>query len=391
MSSLTTISLPASKSICNRVLIINALLENAYTIGNLSDCDDTQVMLQALTSKSNHFDIGAAGTAMRFLTAFLAQKTGEYTITGSARMKQRPIKILVSALRSVGANIEYMEEDGFPPLKISGKALQGGTLMLDGSVSSQYISALMMIAPCMTQGLRIELQGDIVSMPYLKMTHALMENFGVKVQFEPPVIDIRPQQYAPVKYTVENDWSSAAFWYEWLSVVGKGELFLPHLYKNSLQGDSKVADIFKQLGISTIYQENGVLLTANGHYAATLDYDFINQPDLAQSVVVTCCLRNIPFNFSGLQTLKIKETDRIAALIAELRKLGFVLRDAGNGCLQWDGTRCAEAQNITIETYDDHRMAMAFAVAQKKYTITIAKPEVVSKSYPNFWEEFGKL
>lgn len=384
------IKLPASKSISNRVLLLNALSYSPYDPNNLSDCDDTRALLNVLDSNDRHFDVGGAGTAMRFLTAFLAKTMGEWTLTGSERMKKRPIKVLVDALNAIGGKIEYLGEEGFPPLRIFGSALQGGELELDGGVSSQYISALMMIAPYMEKGLHLTLAGEIVSKDYLYMTQELMEQFGVKVHMALPQIDIEPQDYRPIPYTIESDWSAASYWYETLCVKGSGELFLPYLRKDSLQGDSKVALIFERLGVTTIYKKNGVLLSANGHYPKkAFVYNFIGQPDLAQSVVVACCLRNIPFKFSGLQTLKIKETDRIAALINECKKLGYVLTEPEEGLLAWDGTRTDCAYEQGIDTYDDHRMAMAFAPAQLVFEhLTINHPEVVSKSYPQFWEHW---
>lgn len=384
------IKLPASKSISNRVLLLNALSYSPYDPNNLSDCDDTRALLNVLDSNDRHFDVGGAGTAMRFLTAFLAKTMGEWTLTGSERMKKRPIKVLVDALNAIGGKIEYMGEEGFPPLRIFGSALQGGELELDGGVSSQYISALMMIAPYMEKGLHLTLTGEIVSKDYLYMTQELMEQFGIKVHMALPQIDIEPQDYRPIPYTIESDWSAASYWYETLCVRGSGELFLPYLRKDSLQGDSKVALIFERLGVTTIYKKNGVLLSANGHYPKKeFVYNFIGQPDLAQSVVVACCLRNIPFRFSGLQTLKIKETDRIAALINECKKLGYVLTESEEGLLAWDGTRTDCAYEQGIDTYDDHRMAMAFTPAQLVYEhLTINHPEVVSKSYPQFWEHW---
>lgn len=385
------IVLPASKSISNRALILNALAYSPYKIQNLSDCDDTRVTVKALDSNDTTFDIGAAGTAMRFLTAFLSKTVGEWIITGSERMKQRPIKLLVDALNSLGARIEYVEKDGYPPLRIFGSVLTGGEIKLNGGVSSQYISALMMIAPFMMNGLKIILEGDIISRPYVNMTMKMMAEFGATVEFKENVISIEPQTYTPLQYKVESDWSAASYWYEILSLIGSGEVFLPGLQLNSLQGDSKVADLFEQLGVKTEYQTDGVLLSPTEKIVSKFENDFVNQPDLAQTFAVTCCLKEIPFIFSGLQSLKIKETDRIAALINELRKLGYVLTEPGEGMLAWEGEHCQPASIISIETYEDHRMAMAFAPAALRYPIIIEQPQVVSKSYPNFWEDFNQL
>lgn len=385
------INLPSSKSISNRALILNALAYSPYDIQNLSDCDDTRVTVKALDSNDTTFDIGAAGTAMRFLTAFLSKTVGEWVITGSERMKNRPIKLLVDALNSLGARIEYVEKDGFPPLKIFGSALMGGEIQLNGGVSSQYISALMMIAPYMQNGLKIRLEGNIISVPYIEMTMRMMNDFGVEVLFENNTIDIKPQTYKPIKYKVESDWSAASYWYEIVSIAGKGVIFLNGLNQNSYQGDSKTAELFEQLGVKTVYQNEGVLLTSTGNYTEKFEYDFVNQPDLAQTFAVTCCLKNIPFHFKGVQSLRIKETNRIAALITELAKLGFVLFEPNEGELAWSSEHCQAANEISIATYEDHRMAMAFAPIALKLPIIIEEPEVVSKSYPDFWKDLDQL
>jgi len=385
------IDLPASKSISNRALILDALAYSPYDIQNLSDCDDTQALVNALDSNETTFDIGAAGTTMRFLTAFLSKTLGEWIITGSERMKQRPIKLLVDGLNSLGARVEYVEKEGFPPLRIFGSALVGGEIHLNGSVSSQYISALMMIAPLMQDGLKIILDGKIISRPYINMTLQMMREYGVEVQFEENIIHIEPQEYQPIPYKVESDWSAASYWYEMLALVGKGGIYLDGLTQDSFQGDSKVAELFAQLGVETTYLSDGVLLTPNKTITQKMEYNFTDQPDLAQTFAVTCCLKGIPFQFSGLQSLKIKETNRIAALTNELGKLGFVLIEPREGMLAWDNERCETAEIVSIATYDDHRMAMAFAPVALLRPISIENPQVVSKSYPNFWDDFEKI
>lgn len=381
------IKLPSSKSISNRALIINALAYSDNQIQNLSDCDDTAVMIKALNSDSNAFDVGAAGTSMRFLTAFLSKIVGEWTITGSERMKQRPIKLLVDALNTLGAKIEYMENEGCPPLRIFGSALQGGEIELDGGISSQYISALLMIAPGMQNGLKLTLTGNIISIPYINMTLSMMEEFGVKAYWKENTITIPAQTYKPIPYTVEGDWSGASYWYEMLALCGKGDVFLQDLRKDSQQGDSKIAELFKQLGVKTSYEKGGVRLSPNGNLTPKMQYNFVDQPDMAQTFVVTCCMLNVPFRFSGLQSLKIKETDRIAALINEMKKLGFVIAETSDSVLEWNGERCEEAQDKSIDTYDDHRMALAFAPIAFKQSVTINHPQVVSKSFPSFWND----
>jgi 3-phosphoshikimate 1-carboxyvinyltransferase len=386
------ISLPASKSISNRALILNALSYSDFDIQNLSDCDDTRVTVKALDSNDTTFDIGAAGTAMRFLTAFLAKTCGEWVITGSERMRNRPIKLLVDALNTLGAKIEYLEKEGFPPLKIYGSALMGGEISLNGGVSSQYISALMMIAPMMVNGLKVKLEGDVISVPYILMTKKMMKEYGVDASFENNQIDVRPQSYTPIQYRVESDWSAASYWYEVLSIAGDGEIFLEGLREDSSQGDSKVAALFEQLGVHTQYHKDGVLLTTKSDVVSHFEYDFVNQPDLAQTFAVCCCAKGIPFVFSGVQSLKIKETDRVAALIAELAKFGYLLHEPQPGQLAWDGSTLPASQEIpSVKTYEDHRMAMAFAPLALVRTIIIEEPNVVSKSYPRFWDDFGLI
>ena len=386
------INLPASKSISNRALILNALSYSPHEVENLSDCDDTRVMVNVFDSNSNYFDVGAAGTSMRFLTAFLAKTVGEWTITGSERMKQRPIRILVDALNQLGGKVEYIENKGFPPLKIFGSALTGGEINLNGGISSQYISALMMIAPYMQKGLKINLQGNVISTPYILMTKKMMEDFGVKIDFSGDKISIRPQIYNPVRFRVESDWSAASYWYEILSLSGKGKIRLKGLKKESYQGDSEIAEIFKSLGVTTEYAEDGVILLPNKKtLVKNFFLDFTNIPDLAQTVAVTCCLKDITFIFSGLQSLKIKETNRIEALIHELRKLGFVLHEPAEGTLAWNGEKCTADEDPVISTYEDHRMAMAFAPAALLQSVTIRNPSVVSKSYPNFWHDISLI
>jgi 3-phosphoshikimate 1-carboxyvinyltransferase len=382
-----TIKLPASKSISNRVLILNALSYSDYEVANVADCDDTQVMLDVLDSDSNYFDIKAAGTAMRFLTAFLSKIMGEWTITGTERMKNRPIRILVDAINQLGGKIEYLEKEGYPPLKIYGSALQGGDLELDGSVSSQYISALLMIAPTMINGLTLRLKGDVISRSYIRMTLQLLEEYGIQSTWIGDTIRILPQEFTSKPFTVESDWSAASYWYEMVALSENAEVELLGLNKKSTQGDAMVAELFSQLGVETTFSSKGVILTKTNQVTEKLIYNFADQPDLAQTFVVTCCLLGIPFYFNGLQTLKIKETDRIFALKNEMRKLGFVIADSKDSIMEWNGERCDAEKSPIIATYEDHRMAMAFAPATFKMTnVAIAEPHVVSKSYPLYWE-----
>ena len=389
-----SIVLPGSKSIANRALIIHALSYSPYPIVNLSESDDTRVMEQVFNSNTNHFDIGHAGTAMRFLTAFLSQIVGEWTITGSDRMKQRPIGILVDALNKLGARIEYLENDGFPPLKIYGSHLKGRVLELDGSVSSQYISALLMIAPTIEDGLTLRLKNKITSRPYIEMTLKLMEQFGVQHVWKGNEIRIAAQTYKALPFSVEADWSGASYWYEMAVLADEVDLELIGLHTESLQGDAVIAKWFEQLGIETISTEKGSRLIKNDKKLPKfLNLNFIENPDVAQTFAVLCLMKQIPFHFSGLETLKIKETNRIAALQDELAKFGVLITEPAHGELKWDGTLPIEKQAVPeIETYHDHRMAMAFAPAcQTSGPIAILDPMVITKSYPDFWEDLKKV
>ena len=388
--------LPSSKSISNRVLILNALCKRPETINNISECDDTEVVIKALKEKTHIIDIGAAGTAMRFLTAYMSGQEGNHTITGTARMKNRPIKILVEALRSAGADINYTEKEGFPPLYIKGKSLKGGSISLDGSVSSQYISALLMIGPTMTNGLRLNLTGNIISLPYINLTIKLMRFFGVIVYEEGQTYTIPPQQYSPVKgFAVESDWSAASYWYEMIALC-KNEnatVSLSGLTPDSLQGDASIVELFDKLGVCTTFTPEGVTLTKK---RCTLEnpliFDFISMPDIAQTAVVTCVMLDIKFHFTGLQTLKIKETDRLFALKTELQKFGYLIDILNENTLEWNGGRCEAEELPVVSTYEDHRMAMAFAPISlcTDKGMKISNPEVVSKSYPSFWDDLKK-
>ncbi|MEN9918368.1 MAG: 3-phosphoshikimate 1-carboxyvinyltransferase [Bacteroidota bacterium] len=387
----SNIDLPASKSISNRALILKALSKSDQPIDNLSESDDTRVMIHAFGAGESTIDIGAAGTSMRFLTAYLAQTPGEWVITGSKRMQERPIKILVDALRSLGAQIEYLGNQGFPPLKIKGTALHGGEVYLSGGISSQFISALLMIAPTMRKGLTLNLEGNIISAPYIKLTLQLMDDFGVQAKWEESIIKVHPNEYKPTSFRVESDWSAASYWYSIAALSNEAKIELKGLNQNSGQGDSKVAELFADLGIDTEYTSNGVVLSKNGRTVKKLFHNFVNEPDLAQTFTVTCCMLGIPFLFTGLQSLKIKETDRIEALKAEMKKLGYIITDSENSILEWNGERTVAETEPVIATYEDHRMAMAFAPASLKInSIKIAEPKVVSKSYPNYWGDLQK-
>lgn len=388
-----TIQLPASKSISNRALIINALAKATSQIENLSDCDDTRVMVRALTESHEVIDIGAAGTAMRFLTAYLSVTSGTATITGTQRMQQRPIQLLVDALRELGAQIEYAVQEGFPPLHIIGRELNGGELTLKGSVSSQYISALLMISPVLTNGLLLHLTGNIISRPYINLTLQLMKEFGASASWvSESSIRVMSQPYCSVPFKVESDWSAASYWYQMVALSEQAEVELTGLFSNSYQGDSRGAEVFSRLGVATEYIPQGVKLIKSGELPKRLDEDFVDIPDLAQTFVVTCALLHIPFRFTGLQSLKIKETDRIAALRTELKKLGYVIQEENDSVLLWNGERCEPEAIPVINTYEDHRMAMAFAPAALRLPqLVIDEPQVVSKSYPGYWEDLKSV
>ncbi len=392
-----SIQLPASKSISNRALILHSLAHGNILPCNLSDCDDTRVMIRALDGNPEHIDILAAGTAMRFLTAYLSVTPGTRTITGTQRMQQRPIRILVDALCELGARIEYVNNEGFPPLHITGGELKKEEISLAGNVSSQYISALLMIGAVLPKGLHLHLTGDIISRPYINLTLQLMRDFGAQADWSTDnSITVSPGGYRDVPFTVESDWSAASYWYQIMALhsmkneklkMKSSEIELLGLFPRSYQGDSRGAEVFSRLGIKTEYTERGVRLIKSGTPVEYLEEDMVDIPDLAQTFVVTCCLMNIPFRFTGLQSLKIKETDRITALITELHKLGYVVRSEQDRILMWDGERCPAEEEPIIETYEDHRMAMAFApVCLVLPQIKIDEPQVVSKSYPMYWD-----
>ena len=397
-----TIKLPASKSISNRALIIHALSGSHVLPENLSDCDDTEVIVQALQNNPYEINIKAAGTAMRFMTAYLATREGEeHVITGTERMKHRPIAVLVDALRRLGADITYVGEEGFPPLRIKGRKLEGGLLEVPGNISSQYVSALLMIGPMLSNGLTLHLMGDIISRPYIDLTLWMMREFGAAADWSDyEAISVQPQPYKERAYYIESDWSAASYWYEMMALSKQkdDEVRLEGLMDGSKQGDSTVRYIFSLLGVKSIFgtTEEGVPTTVtlchSGRCVPRLEYDFMNAPDLAQTFVVCCCMLGVPFHFRGLSTLKIKETDRIEALKKEMLKLGYVVHDVNDSELYWNGEKLDHGDDaVAIDTYEDHRMAMAFAPAAFRLgSLRINNPQVVSKSYPSFWEDLRK-
>ena len=393
----TTVKLPASKSISNRALIIYALSGGQHLPQNLSTCDDTEVIVSALKEMPEEINIKAAGTAMRFMTAYLSVTPGSHVLTGTERMKHRPIGILVDALRKLGADISYTSEEGYPPLRITGRQLEGGLLEIQGNVSSQYISALLMIGPMLKEGLTLRLMGEIISRPYIDLTLWMMGEFGADAEWtSSDTITVKPQPYKGRDYYIESDWSGASYWYELLALCPdtESEVRLTGLMDGSKQGDSIARYIFSMLGVKTEFEskEAGkpqtVTLKRNGRCVPRLEYDFVNAPDLAQTFVVTCIAKNIPFHFKGLSTLKIKETDRILALRTELRKLGYVLTEHNGSELSWNGERCKPLDDQGIDTYEDHRMALSTApFCFIKEGLRINNPQVVTKSYPQFWDD----
>lgn len=392
-----TVTLPLSKSIANRALILYALTPGDSPMPPRAECADSDAIVNALAGASTGgatVNIGAAGTAMRFLTAYYAATPGcEVVLDGSERMRRRPIGPLVDALRECGAKIEYAGEEGFPPLRITGTQLQGGEVTLPANISSQFISALMMVAPTMTDGLRINLDGEIISLPYIKMTMAMMARRGIEVDRYPQVIDIASGTYVvPAEGTEhERDWSAASYWAE-ISAISAGFITLPGLKtEGSLQGDSAAIAIFERMGVICRESEDvadAAEFTPSPEVYSRIDLDMTETPDLAQTVAVTAAMLGLPFCLTGLSSLRIKETDRIDALCRELLKYGFIVEAEGNHTLRWDGRRMPMTQLPVIDTYDDHRMAMAFApTAIFVPGIVIRNIDVVAKSYPRYWDD----
>lgn len=382
--------LPASKSISNRVLIINALAGGGSDIQNLSEANDTRLMQQLLKSDDYELNAEDAGTTMRFLTAYCAVQPAVRKLTGTERMKQRPIGILAEALRQLGSEIRFLEKEGFPPLEVRGIRQQlAQEVSVRGDVSSQFISALMMIGPVLPKGLNINLTGRVGSRPYIEMTAALIQKFGAKVFWENNQVVIPHGSYRPATYKVENDWTAASYWFAFAALAQEGEIILPSMMLRSIQGDRLIADMMERLGVMCQPRGNDLLLVRK-ESRESVQFDFTHCPDLAQTVMVVCAARNVKGTFTGLESLRIKETDRIAALRSELQKLGASLTEKNSTWYLEPATHLPE-QIPDIVTYDDHRMAMAFAPIAALRTISIAHPQVVKKSYPRFWEDVQHL
>ncbi len=388
-----TILLPASKSESNRALIIQALCEEPLELHNLASARDTQTMIRLLESEGHVLDVIDAGTTMRFLTAYFSAVGRDQILTGTPRMCKRPIGILVDALRKLGAEIEYWKQEGYPPLHIvsKGEGLRGGELSISGSVSSQFITALLMIGPTLKGGLKLHLEGKIASRPYIEMTLGLMEYFGVKAIWEDRDIVVPEQSYQPRDYTIESDWSAASYWYSMVALAETAEIKLLGLRQLSRQGDSQIARLMESFGVKTEYQEDGVLLTKTQAVAdPELEMDFVETPDLAQTIAVVSAATGIPVRMTGLETLRIKETDRILALQNMLGNFNVRMESADDTLFKVEGQFNPSIK--PIETYEDHRMAMAFApLIMRQDELMIKEPEVVKKSYPEFWDHLQNI
>ena len=382
------IRITGSKSESNRLLLLQALYPEIQ-IKNLSNSDDTQLMQQALQTVSNRINIHHAGTAMRFLTAFFAIQQGrEITLTGSQRMQERPISILVEALKAIGADISYINKEGYPPLHIKGEQITQDKVTLKANVSSQYISALLLIAPKLENGLELTLDGNITSLPYIKMTTALLDVIGADTHFEGQTIYVNPMPEitGTTLLTVESDWSSASYFYSLVALSDIGtEITLTSYKKGSLQGDSSLAEIYGQFGVTTTYHDTAITLSKHSRCIENVDVDLVHAPDIAQTIAVTCLGLGVPCRLTGLHTLKIKETDRLVALKTEIEKFGTDVHITEN-TLQITQPKPL-LEKVTIDTYNDHRMAMAFAPLALKVSLQINDADVVSKSYPDFWED----
>lgn len=396
-----SVRLPLSKSECNRMQIIRALTATEEPLSGMSDAQDSQILAQLLAksekaSSDSTYDCGAAGTTLRFLTAYFATLEGTRTLTGTPRLQKRPIGILVDALRSLGAQITYKGEEGFAPIEITGTRLQGGQVELDGSVSSQFVTALLLIAPTLHNGLVIRFKGPVASMPYILMTLRIMERFGVFGIWDGDTLSVSNQSYKvddpQTQFRVEADWSAASYCYSLVALADEADIFLEGLREHSLQGDSVLAWLFPFLGVTTKYEEGGVRITKNWYKPKAFAFDFEECPDIVQTCAVVATAKKIPLLMRGLNTLRVKETDRIQALINELKKLGAGGTEPGKGLLEIKTFDGPVQTPLEISTYEDHRMAMSFAPLAILYPgLIMEDPLVVGKSWPGFWEELKKL
>ncbi len=384
------IRLPASKSLSNRAIIIQAICKEDFSISNLSEAKDTQVLKKALETSSKTINIGDAGTSMRFLTAFFSIQKQEVVLRGSERMHERPIAPLVEALNALGANISYLEKEGYPPLYIQKGNIQGGTIQVNCTISSQFISALLLIAPTLFGGLTINLQGNLVSKSYLEMTLKLMSYFGIEYSWKSQTIYIKEQQYQAKDIYIENDWSAVTFWLEIVAIAEKAQIELNGLCENSWQGDIKALSIFSKLGVNYQFDNNQLILFKKPKKTPNSQLNLIETPDLAQAICCTYAGLQKRLEVTGLSTLKIKETDRISALQSELKKLGVDTTTSKDSIIINEFNNHIETP--IIKTHQDHRMAMSFApLALCFEKLIIEDVDVVQKSYPTFWEELEKV
>lgn len=391
-----TINLPGSKSISNRVLLIKKIFSPKTKLLNISDAEDTFLLKRAISiiskTKKATININHAGTDMRFLTALLAVTEGEWILTGSSRMKQRPIADLVNALKQIGASIDYLQEKGYPPLKINGKKLQGGEMEVNSGLSSQFTSALLLIAPLLQKDLVLKLKGNVASASYVNMTISALKEFGIHIKKQKNQIEVKViNKKTPIKkFVVESDWSSASYWYSICALNKSSKIQLNNLYKKSWQADSVLPTLYKQLGVKTSFNKKGVKLEYAEVYKKSFNYDFINCPDIAMTVAVTCFALRIKAKLTGLATLKHKESDRLNVMFAELKKLGAKVKMERDALIIDAGAK-RQRESFTLPTYNDHRVAMSFApLAAMLQHLVVQNPEVVTKSYPRFWRDLKK-
>ena len=387
------ITLNSSKSESNRLLIIQALSKEIININNLSNANDTIILKNLLNKNSNSiWNIEDAGTTMRFLTSFLSLKKNEVKITGSKRMEKRPIAILVNALNEIGAKIKYLKKEGYPPIYIKNKISQKiNSIQIKGNISSQYISSLLLIAPILKNGIKIKIVEPFYSKPYIEMTLSLMKNFGIKYKWNKNKIKITNQKYLSGSYKIESDWSAASYWYSIVSINDHiRSLKLIGLRKNSFQGDKIIADIMKNIGVYTRFESDGILLIKNSNLESTKEINFKNCPDLAQTILVIAAVKKIKLKLKGLESLKIKETNRLIAMKKELKKIGCNFYEAND---EWilEKRNNKLPKKLIINTYKDHRVAMSFASLSSKLELIIRDPGVVNKSYPNFWNDLKSI
>jgi len=387
-----TVVLPSSKSISNRALVIRALTEIPFAIQNLSDADDTTLLESLFESKEKEIYVRNAGTVARFLLAYFASRPCDVILSGSERMNERPIGELVEALKVLAADIEYLNQDHHLPVHIHGKSLNGGSISISSETSSQFISALLLIAPSLSEGLTLKLQGEVVSEPYIGLTLKTMSHFGIKYRKQQNQISIPPQKYIPKSFFVESDWSSASYFYSIAALLPGTEFQFAHLFDDSWQGDSILKDIMQEFGIKTSFDDKNCIIKSSGVKIKHFNYDFINHPDLIPTFVCLCCALQIPFTISGTRTLKHKESDRGEVLKTELAKLGYSIEFEDNIMLYNGEKNTSKKGTIILNTHLDHRMAMSFAIlAAKNPDICIENPEVVDKSYPGFWKELKNI